>query len=554
MRMRFLSAAVCAVVLAAHAAPAGAATITVVNLDGANEGFNDPTPVSPIGGNPGTTLGEQRLIAFQYAADIWAALLHSDVEVRVGANFNPMSCDAFGATLGGAGPETVHRDFANAPEPATWYPQALANSHAGVDLDPLLDDVFAIFNSVLGTTCPYPNGWYYGLDASPPGFDIDFASVVLHEIGHGIGFLTLVGLNSGTKFASFDDAYMLHLENHTSGLHYPDMTNGQRVSSNVGEPHLHWTGPSVVASGASLVGGREPISGHVEIFAPNPADPGSSLSHFATTLSPSEVMEPFYVGAVHDPGLAVDLMFDIGWVPSDCGNGTLDPGEVCDDGNTIRDDGCSSCEVDTCHECAGEPSVCAPQTGPACDDDQACTTSDTCQAGVCVGDSTPRVGCRTATQPDKGLLLLKDKFGGRKDKLIWKLLQGEATSTADFGNPPAGTDHLLCVYDRTGGDDTVVMSMLIPGGSAWQAKSNGFKYNDKNAAASGVRAALFKAGVDGKAKIIIKGKGLALPMTELDELDPPLTVQLGNDTTCWEATFDNNVLTSNPELFKAKSD
>jgi len=40
--------------------------------DGPTEGFNDPTPVRPVGCNFGTTLGQQRLISFQAAADIWA--------------------------------------------------------------------------------------------------------------------------------------------------------------------------------------------------------------------------------------------------------------------------------------------------------------------------------------------------------------------------------------------------------------------------------------------------------------------------------------------------
>src|SRR5438093_8524133 len=47
-----------------------AATITVINNDGPGEGLNDPTPVAPVGGNTGTTRGQQRLIAFQRAADI----------------------------------------------------------------------------------------------------------------------------------------------------------------------------------------------------------------------------------------------------------------------------------------------------------------------------------------------------------------------------------------------------------------------------------------------------------------------------------------------------
>src|SRR5439155_20784010 len=79
-------------------APAAeAATITVINNDGPGEGFNDPTPVAPVGGNPGTTLGQQRLIAFQRAADIWAGLISSAVTIRVGATFDPLPCNATAA-------------------------------------------------------------------------------------------------------------------------------------------------------------------------------------------------------------------------------------------------------------------------------------------------------------------------------------------------------------------------------------------------------------------------------------------------------------------------
>ena len=60
--------------LALAPAVAGAATITIVNNNAAGVGFNDPTPVAPVGGNPGVTLGAQRLYIFQYAASIWGAL------------------------------------------------------------------------------------------------------------------------------------------------------------------------------------------------------------------------------------------------------------------------------------------------------------------------------------------------------------------------------------------------------------------------------------------------------------------------------------------------
>ena len=107
---------------------AQAATFTIINNDGPGEGFNDPTPVAPVGGNTGTTRGAQRLIAFQNAADIWGALLTSNVPILVNATFDPLTCGPTSAILGSAGPTTFFRDFSGAPIGSTWYPLALANA------------------------------------------------------------------------------------------------------------------------------------------------------------------------------------------------------------------------------------------------------------------------------------------------------------------------------------------------------------------------------------------------------------------------------------------
>jgi hypothetical protein len=299
----------------AHAA----ATITVVNLDNLGEGFNDPSapdPDSTNGGNPGATLGAQRLNAFQFAANLWGGLVTSSVAIIVGANFDPLTCTSTSAMLGQAGPNTVHRDFAGALRPNTWYPQALANSLRGTDLDPARDDIGATFNSAIGTTCPFPNVWYYGLDRNTPDTKIDFVTVVLHELGHGLGFLTLMNLATGQKFMGFDDAYMAFLEDHSTGELFPNMSNAERVVASRATGDLHWVGPNVVAvSRQRLSAGVDP-NGHVEMFAPNPQQRGSSVSHFSDSLSPDELMEPRYTVPLHDVGLAKELLADIGWLTS----------------------------------------------------------------------------------------------------------------------------------------------------------------------------------------------------------------------------------------------
>ena len=80
-----------------------AATIVIQNLNAAGEGFNDATPAAPVGGNAGTTLGQQRLIAFQAAAEQWGATLTSNQAIVIRASFEPLTCTANSAVLGSAG-------------------------------------------------------------------------------------------------------------------------------------------------------------------------------------------------------------------------------------------------------------------------------------------------------------------------------------------------------------------------------------------------------------------------------------------------------------------
>ncbi len=313
-------------------AGAPAATLTVVNLDGPNEGFNDPAPFTPVGGNDATTLGQARLNAFRYSADLIGKLVGGKQIIRIEATMDALGGSQNSAVLGSAGPYSAFRDFSGAPVAATWFVEALANHLSGVDLDPAHPEIVAQFNSdvdkdtVLGTT-----RWYYGLDGNA-GTDVDFASVVLHELVHGLGFLSLVDLATGAKPLGYDDSFMRQLERHGAvPSSYPAMTNAQRVAASVAAPDLHWIGEqTVTAAGA-----------HVEMYAPNPAETGSSVSHFSSDLFPAQLMEPYYTGPKHSLGLAAKALADMGWIvvtPPRGESGLPPPGEVQVDvtGNVVR--------------------------------------------------------------------------------------------------------------------------------------------------------------------------------------------------------------------------
>jgi uncharacterized repeat protein (TIGR01451 family) len=317
-----------------------AATISIVVQDGASEGFNDPTPAVPVGGNPGLTVGQQRLNVFQRAADIWGARLSSTVPILVGAKFDPLSCSQSSGVLGSCGAHSYFRDFAGAPRPGTYYPVALANALAGVDLDPGAVDMDATFNSDVGAAnCLTSLQWYYGLDEKAPSGTIDLLDVVLHEFCHGLGFISTVSLSTGGRLNGFNDTFMLNLEDHSSGKLYPNMTDAERLAASINTGNLHWVGTNVVAASTLLSSGRN-SAGHVLMYAPNPSEAGSSVSHFDTSLTPNELMEPF-INSTEDRRLTTELLRDVGWtvlpavttggqtiIAESCLNGAIDPNET----------------------------------------------------------------------------------------------------------------------------------------------------------------------------------------------------------------------------------
>lgn len=227
-----------------------AATVVINNTNAAGVGFNDTTPVTPVGGNPGTTLGAQRLFAFTYAANLWGATLTSSQPIIINASMTPLTCTATSATLGSAGSTSNFRNFANAPLANTWYVYALANKLSGTYLGTAnAGQITASFNSNLGlnANCLPGRTWYLGLDGNH-GTDVDFIPVLLHEMGHGIGFLTSTNGQTGAQNGGFPSVWDWYLMDASTGKLWKDMTNAERAASAISLDKLVWTGPIVTAA------------------------------------------------------------------------------------------------------------------------------------------------------------------------------------------------------------------------------------------------------------------------------------------------------------------
>ncbi len=232
------------------------ATITIVNMDSPGEGFNDATPAAPVGGNPGLTIGQQRLNCFTKAAQIWDAILGSPVTILIQASFDPLFCTPTSAVLGSAGPNVADYNFSGAGFANTWYVSAEADRLAGVDLDPGNDDIVAQFNSSIGEAgCLTGRFWYYGFDGNE-GNNIDLLPVLLHEFAHGLGFLTLTDETNGDYYLGLPSIFDRYLKDDISNKRWIDMTPTERVASAINTGHLIWDGPSVTAGAPHVLGKR----------------------------------------------------------------------------------------------------------------------------------------------------------------------------------------------------------------------------------------------------------------------------------------------------------
>jgi len=234
----------------------GLATIVIQNGDPAGVGFNDTTPVAPVGNNPGTTLGQQRLNAFQFAANIWGATLNSSTPITVRATWEALTCTTNTAVLGSAGATNIARDFPGAPFAGTWYSVAETNALTGSDGNGATQEITARFNVNLGNPgCLDGIHFYLGLDNNHAS-DTDLVTVLIHEFSHGLGFQTFSNSSTGALNGGFPSIYDRFLFDNTTGKTWAQttMTDSERAASAISVNKLAWNGTSVTTDLQTILG------------------------------------------------------------------------------------------------------------------------------------------------------------------------------------------------------------------------------------------------------------------------------------------------------------
>ncbi|MFZ2906219.1 MAG: T9SS type A sorting domain-containing protein [Cyclobacteriaceae bacterium] len=238
--------------------------------------------------------------AFQQAVDIWETIISSPVPIKVQANWSPLGSGVLGSAIYWS----AFANFDGAQKQNVFYPVALAEKMAGKELNEAEDfEIFANFSSNMN--------WYFGSSGTPAANQFDFITVVMHEIGHGLGFSGSFGVenNQGTVGAFSTDVPIVF---------------DAFVETGSGVKLLTFNSPSaqlraqLTSQNLRIIVQKNAIGSSL-LYAPTTFDDGSSISHLDEASYPpgaNALMTPQigFQEVNHDPGpLASGILSDMGW-------------------------------------------------------------------------------------------------------------------------------------------------------------------------------------------------------------------------------------------------
>lgn len=279
--------------------------------------------------------GQQARVAFQRAVDIWARHVASEVPIKIRASFEEQDPGVLGSARpfsqwflieDGAGDVDCTDPAEN--EPCTIFPDALADALLGENVvllneDPSDDgdpDIEAFFSSEAS--------WYYGTGEPGPN-QFDFTSVVLHELGHGLGFYGSMSVENADADPALEGVWPFRTNNvglppAVYDLFAEDGQSGSLVDEDV-YPNPSEPLADVLRGGSLFFGAlpatRQALGGErPELYAPADWSQGSSYSHLDDGTYPAgdddALMTPRigFREVIDRPGAITCGMFrDMGW-------------------------------------------------------------------------------------------------------------------------------------------------------------------------------------------------------------------------------------------------
>ena len=268
----------------------------------------------------GFAANPQAQAAFQAAVNIWRGVISSPVPIRVNASFLPLGS----GVLGQAGPSVLCITPGGTPN--TYYAAALADKLKGASFCAALASGTSEINAYFSSTF---TNWDFGTTGTPVSGKYSFLTVVLHELGHGLGFLGSMTASGGVgqyndppiiydRFAvTGAGAPLLGLANFSVLLGAQLVSNDTYLSGSYARRQNGGTNPKLESHNFTTAYGRASDDG----FAA-----GSSYSHLDDVLytGTSNGLMTFALAQAEvftDPGPIVRGVFaDQGWGPSTVGS------------------------------------------------------------------------------------------------------------------------------------------------------------------------------------------------------------------------------------------
>ncbi|MDN5215016.1 leucine-rich repeat protein [Fulvivirgaceae bacterium BMA12] len=260
--------------------------------------------------------------ACRYAADIWERYIVSSVPIVIEVGFERLDF----TTLANARVVKYFKLANDASPDGRIFPVALANALLERDLAPNEPDIRVRISS------NFLIRYYYGTDGDPWPWQYDLVSVMLHEIGHGLGFSTFHNVEQ--KHGSYIPIYGLGSRSMTPRRYDDFLENGSGTKvTDIPTPSNNladfYTSGDLFINGPNTVyrfGGNRP-----RIYSPYLYRGGSSISHWDEgsfpSGNPNSLMTP-KTGlneAIHKPGtITLGLFADLGWTIHENGSFTAD--------------------------------------------------------------------------------------------------------------------------------------------------------------------------------------------------------------------------------------
>jgi hypothetical protein len=255
--------------------------------------------------------------AFEQSVELWSTYIQSDIPIRVEANWVQQGQ----SVLGSAGPAiyySLSQDFGPVRR-NTFYPIAHISAITGHDF--VEEEGDAHVDIIVNINCEFER-WYFGTDGQTASNRIDLVTVIMHELGHGLGFTGSMRGFPATQTATWGlgnsglpvifDLFGVNglFDLLTDEFIYPKSSGALYNALTGRENGVFFSGPEAEFA---LENQRVPL------FSPSVYSQGSSFSHLDYhffTNTENALMRPVIdqALAIHSPGPAFcGLLDDITW-------------------------------------------------------------------------------------------------------------------------------------------------------------------------------------------------------------------------------------------------